>query len=172
MQKIKYTAFIVSSIDGRISKDRRGVVDWASDEDWNFLQSSLAKMDAVIVGSNTYKVSKERLEKRNTIVLTSKVKKVRSVGSITFCNPQHVDIGSFITEKGYTKVAILGGPKVYDFFLESELLDELFVTIEPVIFTAGIPMVTGKKFKKHNFTLVAVKKLNKKGSLLLKYKKI
>jgi len=168
--KIKYTAYVAVSIDGRIAKNSQSGTDWTSKEDWNFFQKSLKKFDAVVVGHNTYNVSKHRLKKRHTIVLTSKATKLKSFGSVIFFNPEKSNLKNFLKSKNYKKVAILGGGKVYDFCLRNKMLDELFVTIEPYVFTAGVPMFSGAKFKKYKFILQAVKKLNKNGTILLHYK--
>lgn len=166
--RVNYTAYIASSIDGRIAEDSKGKLDWTSKEDWEFFQESLKKFDAVVVGRNTYISAERRLKKRNTIVLTSN--KPKQHGSVTFFNPKKSDFKKFIQERGYKKVAILGGPKVYNFFLENKTLNELFLTIEPYVFTSGVPMFSGK-FKKYSFSLKWIKKLNKAGTILLKYQR-
>ncbi|MFA5932376.1 MAG: dihydrofolate reductase family protein [Candidatus Paceibacterota bacterium] len=168
--RTKFVAFVAVSIDGIIAKSNNSGTDWTSKEDWNFFQKSLSKMDAVIVGHNTYKIVQKRLDKRNTIVLTSKANKLKSFSSVNFLNPKRSTILDFLNKKKYKKIAILGGPKVYNFCLQNRMLDELFVTIEPYVFTNGISMFNGDKFKKHNFILESVKKLNKKGTILLKYR--
>ncbi len=164
----KYVAYVASSIDGRIAKSKTSGTDWTSKEDWKFFQGSLSQMDAVIAGHNTYKVAESGLKKRNTIVLTSK--KIKSFGSVVFFNPEKKDLKKFLTSKKYKKVGIVGGASVYDFCLRNKMLDELFVSIEPYVFTQGVPMFLGKTFKKYKFTLMSVKKLNKKSTLLLHYK--
>ncbi len=172
-RQVKYVAYVASSIDGRISKSAKSKIDWTSKEDWNFLQKSLRSFDMVIVGHNTYKVAETHLKKRNCVVLTSKVNKMKTVGSVVFFNPkrnQQENLKKFLQNKNYKKVAILGGPKVYNFCLENKMLDELFVTIEPYVFTDGIPMFSSNLFKKYKFSLQSVKKLNKKGTILLQYK--
>jgi dihydrofolate reductase len=171
-KQVKYTAYVATSIDGRISESRRSKVDWASSEDWAFFQKALKGMDVVVVGYNTYKVSENRIKRRNAIVLTSKVNMPKTQGLVVFLNPKKSDLKKFIQSKNYKKVAVIGGPQVYNFCLENKMLDELFVTIEPYVFTSGVPMFSGKSFKKHNFTLLSVKKLNKTGTILLHYKKI
>jgi len=168
--KIIYVACVVASIDGRIAKDDSSGTDWTSKEDWNFFQNLLSKMDAVVVGHNTFQVSAVRLRKRNTIVLTSKIAHQKIEGTVTFFNPKKENLKSFLEKRNYKKIAILGGGRVYDFCLRNKMIDEFFVTIEPYIFTAGVPMFTGNKFRKNKFILQSVKKLNKKGSILLKYK--
>jgi len=168
--KAFYTAFVATSIDGRIAKSGQSGIDWTSKEDWNFFQNSLAKMDAVIVGHNTYKIAQASLQKRNTIVLTSKVNKPKIQNKTVFFNPEKFSLKKFLQSKNYKRIAILGGARVYNFCLENKILDELFVTIEPYVFTAGIPIFSGSKFKKYKFILLSVEKLNKKGTILLKYK--
>ena len=168
--KIRYIAYVATSIDGRIAKNAKSGADWTSKEDWNFFQKSLTKTDAVVVGLNTYKVAEARLKKRNTIVLTSKVGKPKIKDSVIFFNPKKSNLKKFLQSRNYKKVAILGGAKVYAFCLKNKMLDELFVTIEPYVFTAGIPMFFGKKFEKYKFSLQSIKRLNKSGTILLKYK--
>lgn len=168
--KIKYTGFVVASIDGKIAQSSNSGTSWTSKEDWAFFQKSLTQADAVIVGRNTFKLAKRRLMKRNTIVLTSRVGQIKVSGSVFFLNPEKSDLKSFLASKKYKNIAIVGGPKVYNFCLEHGMLDELFVTIEPYVFSAGVPMFSGSRFKKHKFTLLSVKRLNDKGTLLLKYK--
>lgn len=169
-KRIKYTAYVATSIDGRIAKSGQSGTGWTSLEDWNFFQKSLTKMEVVVVGHNTYELAEDKLKRRNSIVLTSKVNKFKIEGKTVFFNPQKSSLKKFLESKNYKKVAIIGGPKVYDFFLENKMLDELFVTIEPYVFTNGIPMFSGDKFQKHKFSLQSVKKLNKKGTILLHYK--
>ena len=93
--KLRCVAYIVSTIDGYISKDKKSKVDWTSKEDWKFFQNSLAKVDAVVVGSNTYKIAKNNLKKRNAVVLTSKVRKLKIDGKTTFLNPKNSDLKNF-----------------------------------------------------------------------------
>ena len=172
-RKFSYVAYVAGSIDGRIAESSLSKIDWTSKEDSNFFQNSLKKFDAVVVGYNTYKAAETQLKKRNTIVFTSKINDINKTelpSSVTFFNPRTSDFKKFIKSQNYKKIAILGGPKVYNFFLEHKMLDELFVTIEPYVFTAGIPMFSSNKFQKYKFSLIIVKRLNKKGTILLKYK--
>src|SRR3989339_743863 len=81
--KIKYIAYMASSIDGRIAQSNQSGIDWTSKEDSNFYQNSLKKVDAVIVGHNTYKLASRRNWK-DAIVLTSKVSSPKVKGKTIF----------------------------------------------------------------------------------------
>ncbi len=166
--KILCVAYVATSIDGRIARSGNSGTDWTSAEDRKFFQNALAQMDAVIVGRNTYEVAKTKLNRRNTFVLTSKAK-LEQKGSVIFLNPAKHNLKKLLASKNYKRVAILGGPQVYNFCLQNKMLDELFVTIEPYVFTSGVPMFSGNKFKKYNFVLKSVKKLNNRGTILLNY---
>lgn len=162
----RYIAFVAASVDGRISLSSKTLPTWTSKEDWKFFQKSISRFDAVVVGRNTYQVAAERLRKRNTFVLTSRPKSIQHRGTVTFVNPKSVNLEKLLGM--YKKVAVLGGGSVYRFMLENDLLDEIFVTIEPLIFGRGKEMFAGGT-KTMQVSLLSVKRLNHAGTLLLHY---
>jgi len=164
--KPRYIAFVAASIDGRISLSSKTLPKWTSSEDQQFLQKSLSLADAVVVGRNTYQAAVDRLRKRNTFVLSSRPTTIKRRGTVTFVNPVNVDIPKLFTR--YKIVAVLGGGAVYRFMLERGLLDEIFVTIEPLIFGRGKEMFVGGS-RTMKVRLLSVKRLNRTGTLLLHY---
>lgn len=164
--KTKFIAYIAASIDGRISVASNVLPDWTSREDWEFFQKGLSKADAVVVGRNTYTVARERLQKRNTFVLSSKPKTFTRRGTVTFVNPKNVNLKELFKE--YKTVAIIGGGQVYQTMLDLGLLDEIYLTIEPLIFGRGPQMFVGGT-KNTSLKLQSIKKLNARGTILLHY---
>jgi len=178
----KYIAIAAITIDGKIAKGLNHMSDWTSKEDKLFMRALLSKCDVVIIGNNTYKTAIKPLSKRNCIVFSKSAgRPVRKSANLLYVNPKKINFKSLITKLGYKKIAILGGAQTYSWFLENNLIDELYLTIEPIIFGTGInlfapprlaPGETGnKKFGDFKFKLVEIKKLNKTGSVLLRYKK-
>jgi len=165
-RKTRFVAFVVASIDGRISLSEKTLPRWASKEDWRFFQHSLSRADAVVVGRNTYAAAARRLRKRNTFVLSSRPATTVHRGGVTFINPAKVDLKSLFEK--YKTVAVLGGGRVYRFMLENGFLDEIFVTIEPLIFGRGKEMFIGgtRTARTH---LLSIRRLNRTGTLLLHY---
>lgn len=164
---IQYTAYVAASIDGRISLSRNHPPDWTSKEDWIFFQKSLSKADAVVVGRNTYEAVADRLDKRKTFVLTSRVRSVARRGSVSFINPAKVDLSPLLQK--FKTVAIVGGGPVYRYMLEKRLLDELYVTVEPLIFGRGKAMFIGGS-RTTKAKLISARKLNGQGTILLHYR--
>ncbi len=162
-------AFVATSIDGRISLKKSVRPVWTSTEDWRFFQKSLKKMDAVVVGRNTYEAARTRLQKRCTYVLTRSITKIYRKGSVTFVNPDTHDMRDILGR--HATVGLLGGSSVYGLFFEQNLVDELYVTVEPLIFGRGVSMVKDCT-KTTRLVLCCIKKLNRTGTVLLHYKKI
>lgn len=164
--KTRYIAFVAASIDGRISLANMVPPRWTSKEDWKFFQDALSRVDAVVVGRNTYQAAAERLRARNTFVLSNRPKKITRRGTVTFVNPRTADLSALFRK--YHTVAVLGGGMVYRFMLENGLLDEIFVTVEPLIFGRGKTMFAGGSRTVHA-RLLSAKRLNRAGTMLLHY---
>ena len=167
-----YTVIVAVTVDGKIATHARQFTSWTSKEDKDFLHKLLDKSDVVVVGNNTYQTAKKPLSKRNCIVLTRKIlKATREADKLVFFNPARENLDRFIKKAGYKRVAVLGGTQAYTYFLEKGLLDEIYLTIEPVIFGKGLNMFETEKFKLRRWKFVSIKKLNRKGSLVLQYKR-
>lgn len=168
-----YTALVAMSIDGRIAAHAKQFTSWTSKEDKDFLHKHLDRSDVVVVGRNTYETAKKPLSKRNLIVVTRQVEKAtQKKEGLVYFNLQRENIDKFVRKMGYKRVAVLGGQQIYTYFLEKKLLDEIYLTIEPVIFGKGLSMFKTKGFKLRRWKFVSIKKLNKKGSWVMRYARL
>ena len=164
-------AIAAVTIDGKIALDTSHFSDWTSKEDKDFLRGMLDQSDVVVVGNNTYKTAIEPLSKRNCVVFTASVRTSEHMGdTLTYCNPASSDCVPLLEK--YGTVAVLGGTKTYTWFLDNDLLDELYLTIEPLVFGRGLPLFESSKNINAQFKLESTKRLNEKGSLLLHYIKL
>ena len=166
-RRSRYLAIAAVTLDGKIAADEKHFSDWTSKEDKKFMRALLDTCDVVIVGNSTYKTAKKPLSKRNCVVLTRSVKTTkRASENLLYLNTKSVSLKKTIEKAGYKKVAVLGGAQTYSYCLENGMLDDLYLTIEPLIFGAGIPLFNGK-FKLHKTRIVSVKKLNRQGTVLI-----
>src|SRR3989338_4205103 len=164
-------AIAAVSLDGKIALDSGHLSDWTSKEDKDFLHEMLDKADVIVVGNNTYKTAIEPLSKRNCIVFTASVAELeRKSEKLLYANPATANIPALLEH--YKTVAILGGMKTYSYFLRHNLLDELSLTIEPIVFGRGLNLFDMATNMNAQFKLESTKKLNEKGSLLLHYAKV
>lgn len=172
---IKFVAIAAVTLDGKIAKHSKHFSSWTSKEDKDFLHKELDKSDVIIVGNSTYKTAIKPLSKRNCIVLSREVSPSPSEGRVgerlQYCNPAKTNLKKLIRNHNYKTIAILGGAQTYAYCLKNNMLDELYLTIEPIVFGQGLSLFESNSIFSKHFKLLSVKKLNSHGSILLKYKK-
>lgn len=167
MTKTQYIAYAVISLDGIIASDEKCIPDWTSKEDWQFLQKSLKAHDAFVMGRNTFEATAELKRRPNTFVLTSGRFIDKPSKNVRFINPSKINLKQVLN--GFRKVAILGGGKTYQYMLEEGMIDEIYITVEPVILGKGIRFISGDKGL-IRLKLISHKRLNPRGTILLHYK--
>ena len=166
-----YFAVVAVTIDGFIARFPGHKVNWTSKEDKIHLHKMEDRADVLLLARTSYEVAKKHLSKRNCLVITRKINTIEKKGELlTYINPQKTSIKKFIKKNGYKKICVLGGRGVYNYTLEHSLIDDIFLTIEPVVFGEGIG-IFNKKVMLRRFNLISIKKLNKKGTILLHYRK-
>ena len=141
--------FIATSLDGFIS-DKNGGIDWLDtfpeinkiDTGYNAFTSEL---DALVMGRATFeKVLSFGIDwpyKMPVFVLTNSLTQVSAEyqGKVFLLKGSVEEVLQQIHEKGYHKLYIDGGSVIQD-FLRSDKIDEMIVTIIPVLLGGGIPL--------------------------------
>lgn len=165
---MKNKVFIATSIDGFIA-DQNGNIDWLHsvpnpdniDMGYNDFMTGI---DAILMGRNTFETlcsfDIEWPYKKPVFVLSNNLKQVpenlKNKVEIVKGNPK--EVVSEINKKGFANLYIDGG-KTIQGFLQHDLIDELIITIIPVILGAGIPLFqnNSKQINKLNFECVKSK---------------
>ena len=164
----RYQAVVAVSIDGKIAEYSGHFSDWTSSEDKSFLHATLDACDVVIVGNTTYQLALEPLKKRNCVVFTRSVFTTERINpGLLYFNPSRVSLADFIKKMRYKIIVILGGTQVYSYCLQNNLIDELYLTVEPIVFGSGLPLFDAGH--QCAWKLETIKRLNNKGAVLLKY---
>lgn len=158
--------FIIAALsaDGFIAKSKEHPANWTSKEDKAKFVELTKKAGVMVMGRTTFDTIGKALPGRRTIVYTNSNRNIEGVES-TSESPKAL-LGR-LEREGHNQVAIVGGQSIYDLFYASGLVDELYLTIEPVIFGNGI-----KLFKSDiggNISLLQEEKLND-DTLFLHYK--
>lgn len=179
---MKVVLIDVSSLDGKLTKwTGDNIYEWSSDEDFKNFQKVKKANNLLVMGSGTFEKVKDvekaglKAEKnRLRVILTqhpTKYKKFAVPGQLEFSNETPQALVKRLGENGYKQLLLVSGGKVATSFFKANLVNELWLTIEPRIFGIGEPLVQSEKFD-IQLELLQSKKLNKQGSLFLKYKVI
>ena len=157
--------FIATSFDGYIA-DENGGIEWLtqiptpSDSDGGFSQF-MESVDALIMGRNTFeKVLSFGIEwpySKKVFVWTSQLKTVPDnlKNKVELVSGPTNKILQLVNNQGFNRLYIDGGKSIQSFMQEG-LINEIVVTLAPIILGKGIPLF-------HNFpkTNLLLKQLNK-----------
>jgi len=129
--------------DGFIGLDEDHLsTKWTSKEDKHHFSELTTKSGVVIMGGNTYRTINRALPGRRTIVYTRQ--KLTPAGGVEATQELPDKLLARLEREGCTSVAICGGQSIYDMFLEAKLVDELYITVEPILFGDGIPLIKSR----------------------------
>jgi dihydrofolate reductase len=145
------------SADGKIAADEgQSSLTWTSKEDTKFFVSKTKEIGTVVMGRKTFETIGKPLKGRRIIVMTRNPRPPLpegedggvGAGTVEFTAEEPQALLARLEKEGVTAVVIAGGAQVYRTFLDVNLVDEMFLTIEPVLFGSGMPLVDQGSMKK------------------------
>lgn len=123
--------------------------DWTSPEDRKLLVRLTKEAGTVVLGATTFDTFKHKraFPGRRTIIYTRHPEKVADIPNIETTDESPDIFVRRLEQEGASGLAVLGGSSIYNLFLASGMLTELYLTVEPIIFGQGIPLFgeTGAK---------------------------
>jgi len=170
------TLSYVSSLDGKITKGNDPYVhNWASKEDQSNFAKLIKEHSVIIISSKTYEIIKKNIKHQAgklRIVMTRNPQQYKSEtmpGMLEFTSDSPKKILQKLSKKGIKKVLLAGGSILTNLFLKEKLVDSLIITLEPKLFGEGTPLIAPSSLN-IDLQLMSMKKLNKRGTILLTYK--
>jgi dihydrofolate reductase len=156
------------SADGYIAKNPLHPAFWTSKEDKKRFIEITKRAGVVVMGLNTYKTLGRPLKERVNIVYAMKNEEI-PVGpdqKVEKTDKPPRELIKELAERGFKEVAICGGQQVYTMFMESGVVNKLYLTIEPIIFGSGMKLFN--KDMHYQLTLKSSGQTDS-GALLLEY---
>lgn len=159
----KTILYIAVSLDGYIAKpgdnlDFLQLVEMPG-EDYGYSRFN-EQIDTVILGKRTYDWVMEQVgefphQGKETYVLTRQ--KLDPIGTVTFFSGDLAELVSTLKSKSGKHIFVDGGAQTVHRFLVSGLLDEIIVSIIPVLLGEGIRLFQ-EGFPEQKLTLIEFKK--------------
>jgi len=171
---MRLTLIAAQSLDGFITRHDQPGSGFASEADRAFFREALRGFDCCVMGGETYRVSRDTIRAglmpdRLRIVLTRTPEAFANdvtPGKLEFVNTPPTQCVADLKQRGFQRCAILGGSQIHSLFLEAGLVDELWLTLEPLLFGRGTPLLARPTATK--LSLLSSEKLGP-STLLLKY---
>ena len=133
------TLFIASSLDNFIARED-GAIDWLfTDGDFGYKQF-YDSIDTVFMGRKTYDTAVRLGEHfENKICYVFSRTKQKSTGNIHF-RDDPVSVAKRLVHEQGKGIFLEGGGEIISVFLKEKLIDNMILSIHPVILGSGIPL--------------------------------
>jgi len=172
INKMKTILIFVSTLDGKVTKwGESNVKLWSSHQDQDYYKKTLNESRLIVMGSNTFSAGSFPTLNHQLVVMTGHpdtYKNLKHPGQIEFTSESPAKLADRFKNNGYEHMLVVGGPHVATSFLKEQLIDELWLTLEPKIFGTGANFATDVKLD-INLRLLHFEKVNEQGTLITKY---
>jgi dihydrofolate reductase len=170
---MKTILIFVSTLDGKVTKwGASHVSSWSSHQDQDYYKKVLNESLLIVMGSNTFNTDTFKPSADHQLLVMTghpdKYKGSEVPGQIEFTNESPAALTTRFKSKGHPQMLVVGGPHVATSFLKEQLIDELWLTLEPKIFGTGGNFATEVNLD-INLHLIHFEKVNDEGTLITKY---
>ena len=170
---MKIVLVFVSTLDGKVTKwGDPFVKSWSSQKDQEYFKKIWDETRLIVMGSNTFDVEPFKPSKNHLLVVMTnhpaKYRNAEVLGQLEFSDKSPIELAHRYETKGYELMLLVGGANVATSFLKEQLVDELWLTIEPKIFGTGGNFVIEEELD-INLRLLSCEKVNDQGTLITKY---
>lgn len=157
------------TLDGKIAEHETHFADWTEKDDKLFFQKRTKESGVIIMGSKTFDTIGKALPGRRNIIMTKKTDRVSDDPNLIFTHDAPKKIITDLEKEGFDEVIIAGGSKINTLFAKEGLIQEIQITVSPLIFGSGISLFDENIYM--NLELKDVQKLGTE-SVLLHYRVI
>jgi dihydrofolate reductase len=166
---MKVILYMAISIDGYIAK-KDGDSDWVSEVDAKIFEEKIEEAGCIVVGRKTFDQYYDDLypvKGVTNIVLTSDEERQDEDENVVFVSST-LEALQIAKDKKHEAVFLIGGGLTNTAFVQDNLVDEIFLSVHPVILGEGIKIF--ENFEKLvDIEFIDLKKLNE-GLIQLHYK--
>jgi dihydrofolate reductase len=148
------------TVDGKIAQASDELNDWSSREDKRLFVRATREAGVVVMGRRTFATLPRPLPGRLNVVMTRTPPEyaAESQESVEYTSESPARILEQLAARGFSTVVVSGGAQVYRAFLTAGLVDEVWLTVEPLAFGAGVSLF-GNAPLAQRFTLLEMERL-------------
>ncbi len=170
--------FIIAALtaDGFIGRDAQQTsTHWTSREDYKWFTKKSQEAGIVVMGRQTYETIGQPLSERINIIYSRQIagqalvedQESLAKGKLYYTQLEPAVLIKKLAELGFKQLAVCGGSSIYTLFMQAGVVDELFLTVEPILFGQGVKLFQQKL--EQDLELVKSDKLSDQ-TLLLTYR--
>ena len=139
---MKTTLLMAITLDGRTGKDKMHFVDWTEKEDKKIFVEITKRAGVIVMGSTTFDTLGRPLPNRKNVVMTRNPERKSQWDNLEYTDKSPVEILKGLEEQRFSEVVLAGGPTINSLFAREKLIDEVIVTVSPLVFGFGTSLFT------------------------------
>ena len=138
---MKILLYMAVSADGFVARADHDT-SWVSATDWENFGHFIKEAGIIVMGRKTYEVSGQDFPYPNAIniVLTHNENLLKETDSVIFTNRTPGQIVEMAKNRGFNKLLLIGGGITNTTFLKENLIDEIILSVHPIILGSGIKL--------------------------------
>jgi dihydrofolate reductase len=137
---MKLTLLMAMTADGKIALHGSHFPDWTGKADKRMFKKLTTEAGVVIMGARTFDTIGKPLPGRLNVVITRRPERYARYDNLICTADAPEMILARLVELGYQTAFLTGGATINSLFARNHLIDELIVTIIPIIFGQGLSM--------------------------------
>ncbi|MFZ7128342.1 MAG: dihydrofolate reductase family protein [Desulfobacterales bacterium] len=137
---MKTILMMAQTLDGKIARSPNHFPDWTGKADKRLFVEVTRRAGVIIMGSSTFDTLKTPLPGRRLIVMTRDPSRRTNWDNAAFTREAPPAILKRLEAEGYDEVVLAGGATINGLFAAENLIDELMITVVPIVFGKGISM--------------------------------
>ncbi len=147
---MKVILYMATTPNGFIAKEN-GDSNWTSEADQRRYDELSKSAGNVIIGRKTYEALKAQnlfpLPGRYNVVITHQENLLTDSENVLITNKTPQEVLGHLQNKGFETAFVAGGGELNGSFMAAGLLDELYLTIEPLVFGRGLKLFGDADFE-------------------------
>lgn len=173
MKVILYMAITPNGLIANENDD----TDWVTETEWENFSGMIKKYGNMIIGRRTYEImlendefNRSNLNEIKTAVLTSDPSLKVHNSNCIFTARFPKEAVKILIDQGFETIMVCGGGGLNSSFMKENLVDEIYLDVEPIVFGRGIKLFAEADFEA-KLELIEAKKFSQ-DEIQLHYKVI
>lgn len=137
---------MAQTADGKIAKNKNQLANWTSKEDKNHFIELTKKHKVLIMGKTTFDTIGRPLPGRLNFILTKNPEKYKGKmqeGLLEFFSGAPQEVVDHLAKRGFKSAVLGGGSFTNASFLKADLVNEIYLTYEGLLFGQGFGCCEG-----------------------------
>lgn len=143
--------YMAVSANGYIAKEYDDT-SFVSEVEWKNFRDVIKRAGNMIIGRRTYEIMRQTnefsgLKNIKVVVLTHDASLKSENPDIVFTNKTPGEIIKFLQKQAFKEILVAGGGNLNASFMKENLIDEIYLDVEPVVLGKGIRLFSDKDFE-------------------------